>query len=430
MSWSKLLLLSIFCNLGMSYAQVTDSCGWIGKQLPAWEKGELDIHLINTGRGETNFMILPDGTTLMVDAGELILTDPRTWSVRNTSPKPDGSRYAYEWTVYYLNKILPSAHKKIDYALITHFHDDHYGSVGEGSQSSRKGNYLLSGITGVGEFLPIGKIVDRGYPEYKEPYDVAYCLSGKSDTVEYFTFKNYLRFIEWHRQHQGMEAESFKVGSSKQFVLKYAPEDYPEFSIRNLHVNGVIWDGIREDGKINTFPDTTVFKAQENCLSAGIRIDYGKFRFYLGGDIPGYAALGTPKWNDVASAVAPVIGRVDVAVMNHHGGRDALSEKLISSLAPRVWLQHVWSSDQPGLETFYRVRSSWLYEGERDLFSTNLLQPLQDVAGPDLKNSYESCNGHIVLRVQPDGRYTVFVLDSDTPEMKIKGVWNYCASHK
>lgn len=38
MSWSKLLLLSIFCNLGMSYAQVTDSCGWIGKQLPAWEK--------------------------------------------------------------------------------------------------------------------------------------------------------------------------------------------------------------------------------------------------------------------------------------------------------------------------------------------------------------------------------------------------------
>lgn len=390
MSWSKLLLLSIFCNLGMSYAQVTDSCGWIGKQLPAWEKGELDIHLINTGRGETNFMILPDGTTLMVDAGELILTDPRTWSVRNTSPKPDGSRYAYEWTVYYLNKILPSAHKKIDYALITHFHDDHYGSVGEGSQSSRKGNYLLSGITGVGEFLPIGKIVDRGYPEYKEPYDVAYCLSGKSDTVEYFTFKNYLRFIEWHRQHQGMEAESFKVGSSKQFV----------------------------------------FKAQENCLSAGIRIDYGKFRFYLGGDIPGYAALGTPKWNDVASAVAPVIGRVDVAVMNHHGGRDALSEKLISTLAPRVWLQHVWSSDQPGLETFYRVRSSWLYEGGRDLFSTNLLQPLQDVAGPDLKNSYESCNGHIVLRVQPDGRYTVFVLDSDTPEMKIKGVWNYCASHK
>ena len=32
------------------------------------------------------------------------------------------------------------------------------------------------------------------------------------------------------------------MGSSKQFVLKYAPEDYPEFSIRNLHVNGVIWD--------------------------------------------------------------------------------------------------------------------------------------------------------------------------------------------
>ena len=43
----------------------------VGKTLPAWSKGCLDIHFINSGRGECCFYILPDGTTLIVDAGEL-----------------------------------------------------------------------------------------------------------------------------------------------------------------------------------------------------------------------------------------------------------------------------------------------------------------------------------------------------------------------
>ena len=43
----------------------------VGQILPAWSEGELDIHFINTGRGECAFYILPDGTTLLVDAGEL-----------------------------------------------------------------------------------------------------------------------------------------------------------------------------------------------------------------------------------------------------------------------------------------------------------------------------------------------------------------------
>ena len=412
---------------GFAFAQPGGSP--VGKQLPAWQEGELDIHLINTGRGETNFLILPDGTTLLADAGELILTDPRTWSVRNTTAKPDASRYAYEWTVHYLERILPPTHRRIDYALITHFHDDHYGSVGDGSPRSRKGDYLLSGITGVGDAIPIGKIVDRGYPDYAMPYHFLSHLTARNDTTELRTLNNYLRFIAWHKTHEGMEAEAFRVGRNDQFPLKYAPQRYPDFSIRNLHANGIIWNG-KGNGTVNTFPDTSLFRAQENCLSAGIRIDYGKFRFYLGGDIPGYSALGTPVWNDVESAVAPVTGEVDVAVMNHHGGRDALSETFIRTLRPRVWLEHIWSSDQPGLETLERVRSEWLYPGKRDLFATNLLQPLQDVAGPGLKAAYQSCDGHIVVRVRRDGSYTVYVLDSDTPSMRVKGCWHYTAKEK
>ena len=41
------------------------------EKLPAWQKGYMDIHHISTGRGDCNFMIFPDGTTMMVDAGDL-----------------------------------------------------------------------------------------------------------------------------------------------------------------------------------------------------------------------------------------------------------------------------------------------------------------------------------------------------------------------
>ncbi len=42
----------------------------IGKPLPAWTPGTLDIHQISTGRGNSALLILPDGTSLLIDAGE------------------------------------------------------------------------------------------------------------------------------------------------------------------------------------------------------------------------------------------------------------------------------------------------------------------------------------------------------------------------
>jgi hypothetical protein len=55
-----------------------------GDVYPDWTAGYLDIHHISTGKGECMFAILPDGTTMMIDAGETG-TDKRNF-------KPDGSR--------------------------------------------------------------------------------------------------------------------------------------------------------------------------------------------------------------------------------------------------------------------------------------------------------------------------------------------------
>ena len=39
----------------------------VGSSLALWSEGYLDIHTISTGRGECILIIMPDGTSLVVD---------------------------------------------------------------------------------------------------------------------------------------------------------------------------------------------------------------------------------------------------------------------------------------------------------------------------------------------------------------------------
>jgi hypothetical protein len=40
-----------------------------GSALAPWQPGFLDTHHINTGRGNSTLMVMPDGTSLLIDAG-------------------------------------------------------------------------------------------------------------------------------------------------------------------------------------------------------------------------------------------------------------------------------------------------------------------------------------------------------------------------
>src|SRR5690625_7489728 len=63
----------------------------IGEELPKWEEGYLDIHHINTGRGDCTFFILPDGTTMIIDAGDHNRPDgPREFSILPNDKKTPG----------------------------------------------------------------------------------------------------------------------------------------------------------------------------------------------------------------------------------------------------------------------------------------------------------------------------------------------------
>ncbi len=206
-----LALFTILATLSAYTQQVAE----IGKALPAWKEGYLDLHHINTGRGNAAFYILPDGTTVLFDAGELDPTNPRTTSKRNAVIRPNDTKHPYEWIVSYIKKVSPLKEKAaIDYAVISHFHDDHFGSWYAGAPLSADKKYALTGITGVGELIPIHRLLHR---DYNYPVSIATRLAkykGKEDNY-IKTWNNYASFIK-AQQQKGMQVLPFKAGVKTQ----------------------------------------------------------------------------------------------------------------------------------------------------------------------------------------------------------------------
>src|SRR5688572_31447753 len=174
----------------------------VGQILPPWKPGYLDIHHINTGHGDAAFYIFPDGTTMLLDAGEMDPNGARVNSPRNAKLHPNNNKRAYEWIADYIKLFHPTPSIPIlDYAVVTHFLDDHFGSYYKGAAPSASGDYFLSGITGVGEILKFRKLLDRGYPDYNYPHPLKKDLILKKvveSPDEYKAIVNYWKFTEYH----------------------------------------------------------------------------------------------------------------------------------------------------------------------------------------------------------------------------------------
>jgi len=425
-----LFLFLISFGTGRAIAQPFQT----GKPLPEWSEGMLDLHHINTGMGNAAFYIFPDGTTMLLDAGEMNPNSNRAGTPRNSVIHPDNSKKPFEWIVYYINQMAP--HKKnviLDYALITHFHDDHFGSWYPAAPMSKDGTFRLTGITGVGDKIPIGVLLDRGYPDYNYP-DGAQNIKRLSVTDSVFvnTAENYKTFVRTGIK-RGMKTMLFKAGSASQIRLKQ-PSGFPEFHVRNIKANGMIWTGndstaiehfrSYDPADIKTWPD-------ENTLSNALSIHYGPFVYYTGGDNPGNVFYGDSPFRDVETNIAKSVGEVDVATLDHHGNRDAVNEFMVKTFKPRVWIGQSWSADHPAQEVLIRMTTPYLYPGERDIFSTNMLDANRIVIGPLIDRSYKSLQGHIVVRVLPGGKeFYVIILDDTNKDMLIKKVFGPYSAKK
>ncbi|MBC7947266.1 MAG: hypothetical protein H7Y42_05255 [Chitinophagaceae bacterium] len=428
----KFLVILLLCIIIFYFGKAQSFT--IGQPLPLWQKGYLDIHHINTGRGSAAFFIFPDGTTMLLDAGELSPLDSRTFTNRNSQIRPDDSKKPYEWIVHYIRQVLPSSKSRgIDYAVITHFHDDHFGAWYPDAPVSNSGKFVLTGITGVGENMPISKLIDRGYPGYNYPYDlVARGKELSGGEIEFGqTMQNYLAF-QREKISSRMRVENLAPGSRQQIRLLYEPVAFPTFHVRNVKSNQWIWTGKDSTFKSH-FPeiDTAVRATwpDENSLSLAMTINYGSFTYYTGGDNPGNVFTGDNPLRDVETKIATAIGEVDVATMDHHGNRDAINENMIKTLRPAVWIGQTWSADHPGHEVLIRLANQHLYKESRDLFATNMLEANKLVIGSLIDRMYKSQQGHIVVRVMPGGRsYYVIILDDGSSMMPVKSVFGPYAS--
>lgn len=394
--------------------------------LDSWKEGYLDIHHINTGRGDAAFFIFPDGTTMIFDIGSIegdwadLPKEP--YEMQITPIYPNDSLRPGQWIANYIKQVFPEDREmKIDYALISHFHGDHFGTIHDASPKSKKGDYQLSGITDLYESIPMDKIIDRDFPNYNFPIESYEGLDDNSRK----TFENYKRFLEDRILKDGLSIEALRVGSDTQIAAK---NRIPDFKVLGIKRNGTILDvntGIGKEFITKQEMVDSLGKFNENPLSIAIKLSYGDFDYFTGGDNTGVRTRlrtnGMEDWWDVETPIAKAVGEVEVSTMNHHGVRDAMNPYFIHTLQPQVFVQQSHTSDHPGQEAFYRMLA---LNPQPDFFATNIHTETKATYGWWFTDAYESMHGHILIRVMNGGKeYYVIVLDHLSPELKVEKVF-------
>jgi beta-lactamase superfamily II metal-dependent hydrolase len=269
------------------------------------DDGQLKVYFIDVEGGQATLFVAPAGQSLLVDTG---------WP---------GNDYRDADRIAGVAKKAGLA--KIDYVLLTHYHEDHAGGVPQ----------LVSRIP-VGTFIDHGpnRELDHGMTEkdYSEYQKVL--ATGKSQRM---------------LAHVG---DVLPVGGMKAMVIS---------SDGNL-----IADALRGAGQPNQYcaasekrPDDQT----ENSRSLGIEITFGKLRILDLGDLT---------WDKETELMCPAnkLGHVDVYIVSHHGWYQSSSPALVDAIHARVAIMDNGAkkggsiptlqtiAKAPGLETLWQLHFS------------------------------------------------------------------------
>jgi hypothetical protein len=382
----------------LAYATAASVCGvalaseaQLHGPLPAWSEGHLDIHHIDTGRGNSALLIFPDGTTLLIDAGAAPVTTDNTM----VPARPDGSRRPGEWIARYVLAHAPSKH--LDYFLATHIHPDH-----------------VSGLADVQSAIPVAVCIDRGFPNYaaaQQPVDAPF-------TNEYLSLLH-------KREQIGQRVEAAEVGSTSQIVLRNAPQRYPGFSTRILAANSNVWNPRTQHAEqhFNDQPAAKGIQGNENLFSIATRLSYGPFSYFSCGDLSFDTHDGRIPDMDIESPTVRAAGRTEVALADHHGYFDACGPNFTNTLDAQVYIIPSWDIGHPGSAQMQRMLGAWDTKATHDVFALDLL-PANALNNRRFAPQLKSQQGHVVVRVSPGGKtYLIYTLDSTIENGKITGIF-------
>ena len=242
--------------------------------------------------------------------------------------------------------------KRIDYLLITHHHDDHEG-----------------GVPNLLQLLPVGVFLDHGPSveaagKYPEPY-----------------------------------AEAFAKGEHK--VVK--PGDTIPVKGLDVTVMAAAGEHIERKGEPNSYCSGIAPKPEEtgeNPQSAGVLIQYGKFRF---------SDLGDLTWNKELALLCPEnrVGKVDLSLTAHHA--TTMSPQSIYAMAPRVVIMNNGPRKGGDPEASKILRAS---PGLQDMWQLHFaIAGGKDGNVPDplIANLEEHCQGrYLKVSAEQSGSFTVY----------------------
>ena len=305
---------------------------------------DLRIYFVDVEGGQATLFVTPAGQSLLIDTG---------WDDNN-------GRDA--------DRIVAAAKKagiaKIDYVLITHFHEDHVG-----------------GAPQLAARFPIGTFIDHG--ENRESTD--------APTVQV-----------WQAYQQLLATQKYK------HIVAKPGDDLP---IRGIHAKVVSSDGaligspLPGAGEQNSAcKDSEQRPADktENLRSLGTIFTLGKLKILDLGDLT---------WDKEMELMCPVnkLGKVDIYIVSHHGWYQSSSPALVWGVAPRVAMMDngakkggtpsTWDiiEKSPGLESLWQLH----YSDEGGDAHNVPAEFIANPQGPDTGNYLE-------LIAHTDGSFSVY----------------------
>jgi beta-lactamase superfamily II metal-dependent hydrolase len=301
----------------------------------------LEVYFVDVEGGQATLFVSPAGESMLIDTG---------WGGHNHR---DAERIAAA--------AKAAGVKKIDYLVITHYHDDHVG-----------------GVPQLAEKLPIRNFVDHG-------------LSVESGQGPDVLFNAYQTFRAKGAHIQVKAGDTIPVKGLDVKVVSSA--------------GGEIAAPLTGAGQPN--PECASFEqhaadSSENAQSVGIAATFAGVRILDLGDLT---------WNKEFGLVCPSnkLGPIDVYIVSHHGMDMSGSPQFVHAIHPRIAIMDngarkggvasVWDTihGTPGIEDLWQVH--FAVAGGKEHNSADTF----------IANVDEICEGKwLRLTVRPDGGFTVY----------------------